>query len=64
MKNFPNHLKKLEKLEWTLDQDIPHPDGIKPTDGRIQCVINDECLIQHGGGLIQIIISKGFDMDG
>ena len=31
MKNFPNHLKKLEKLEWTLDQDIPHPDGIKPT---------------------------------
>ena len=31
MKEFPNHFQKLEKLEWTLDQDIPHPDGIKPT---------------------------------
>jgi len=31
MKGFPNHFQKLEKLEWVLDQDIPHPDGLKPT---------------------------------
>ena len=31
MQEFPNHFQKLEKLEWLLDQDIPHPDGIKPT---------------------------------
>ncbi len=31
MKEFPNHFQKLEKLEWILDQDIPHPDGLKPT---------------------------------
>tara|TARA_B100000614_G_scaffold7435_1_gene6939 strand:- start:23969 stop:24937 length:969 start_codon:yes stop_codon:yes gene_type:complete len=31
MLGWPNHYKKLEKLHWILDQDIPHPDGIKPT---------------------------------
>ena len=31
MQDFPNHFQKLEELEWILDQDIPHPDGIKPT---------------------------------
>ena len=30
-KKFPNHFKKLEKLEWILDQDVPIPDGIKHT---------------------------------
>ena len=28
---FPNHLKKLEELEWTIDQDFPIPDGISHT---------------------------------
>ena len=31
MLDWPNHYKKLEELEWIIDQDIPHPDGIKPT---------------------------------
>ena len=31
MLDWPNHYKKLEELHWVLDQDIPHPDGIKPT---------------------------------
>ena len=31
MQEFPNHFQKLEKLEWTLDQDIPIPDGIQHT---------------------------------
>ena len=31
MQEFSNHFQKLEKLEWILDQDIPHPDGLKPT---------------------------------
>jgi len=30
-KKFPNHFKKLEELEWILDQDVPIPDGIKHT---------------------------------
>ena len=28
---FPNHFKKLEKLEWEIEQDIPIPDGISHT---------------------------------
>jgi len=28
---FPNHFKKLEELEWTIEQDIPIPDDIKHT---------------------------------
>ena len=31
MLDWPNHFKKLEELHWILDQDIPHPDGIKST---------------------------------
>ena len=31
MLGWPNHYEKLEKLNWLIDQDIPHPDGIKPT---------------------------------
>ena len=31
MLDFPNHYKKLEKLEWEIEQDIPIPDGIKHT---------------------------------
>jgi GNAT superfamily N-acetyltransferase len=31
MQKFPKHFQKLEELEWTLDQDIPIPDGIKHT---------------------------------
>ncbi len=31
MLDWPNHYKKLEKLNWLIDKDIPHPDGIKPT---------------------------------
>mgnify|MGYP000685788328 CR=1 FL=1 len=30
-KKFPNHFKKLEELEWTIEQDIPIPDDIKHT---------------------------------
>ena len=28
---FPNHYKKLEKLIWIYDQDMPIPEGIKHT---------------------------------
>ena len=28
---FPNHLKKLEELEWIIEQDFPIPDGISHT---------------------------------
>ena len=28
---FPNHFKKLEKLEWTYAQDFPIPDGVTHT---------------------------------
>ncbi len=31
MLDFPNHYKKLEELEWEIEQDIPIPDGIKHT---------------------------------
>ena len=31
MLKFPNHFKKLEELEWKIEQDIPIPDGIKHT---------------------------------
>ena len=31
MKNKSDHYRKLEKLEWTIDQDIPIPKGIKWT---------------------------------
>ena len=31
MLKFPNHYKKLEQLEWEIEQDIPIPDGIKHT---------------------------------
>jgi len=31
MLDFKNHFKKLEELEWIIDQDIPIPDGIKHT---------------------------------
>ena len=31
MLDFPNHFKKLEELEWEIEQDIPIPDGIKHT---------------------------------
>ena len=31
MLDFPNHYKKLEALEWEIEQDIPIPDGIKHT---------------------------------
>ena len=30
-KKFPDHLKKLEELEWLTEQDIPIPDGISHT---------------------------------
>jgi len=30
-KLFPDHFKKLEELEWIIEQDIPIPDGIKHT---------------------------------
>ena len=30
-KEFPNHFKQLEKLEWKIEQDIPIPDGISHT---------------------------------
>ena len=30
-KKFPDHFKKLEELEWMLEQDIPIPNGIKHT---------------------------------
>jgi len=30
-KKFPNHLKKLEELEWTTGQDIPIPEDITNT---------------------------------
>ena len=28
---FPNHLKKIEELEWTIEKDIPIPNGISHT---------------------------------
>ena len=28
---FPDHFKKLEELEWTIEQDFPIPDGITHT---------------------------------
>ena len=31
MLDWPDHYRKLEELEWTLDQDVPIPDGIKHT---------------------------------
>jgi RimJ/RimL family protein N-acetyltransferase len=31
MLNWPNHYKKLEELEWKIEQDVPIPDGIKHT---------------------------------
>jgi len=31
MLNWPNYYKKLEELEWKIEQDIPIPDGIKHT---------------------------------
>ena len=31
MLDFENHFKKLEELEWIIDQDIPIPDGINHT---------------------------------
>ena len=31
MLNFPNHYKKLEELEWIIEQDFPIPDGISHT---------------------------------
>jgi len=31
MLNWPGHFKKLEELEWEIEQDIPIPDGIKHT---------------------------------
>ena len=30
MLNFPNHFRKLEELEWIVEQDIPQPIGFKP----------------------------------
>jgi GNAT superfamily N-acetyltransferase len=31
MRDWPNHYKKLEELEWTYAQDFPIPDGVKHT---------------------------------
>tara|TARA_X000001036_G_scaffold217895_1_gene203944 strand:- start:2005 stop:2970 length:966 start_codon:yes stop_codon:yes gene_type:complete len=31
MQDFKGHFKKLEELEWVLDQDVPIPNGIKHT---------------------------------
>ena len=31
MLDWSDHYRKLEELEWTLDQDVPIPDGIKHT---------------------------------
>jgi len=31
MLDWPDHYRKLEELKWTLDQDVPIPDGIKHT---------------------------------
>ena len=31
MQDFEDHFKKLEELEWELDQDVPIPNGIKHT---------------------------------
>ena len=43
MLDWPNHYKKLEKLEWTYAQDFPIPNGIKHTRAPFKQFMK-ECL--------------------
>lgn len=47
LKNGFNHYQKLEYLEWTIDQDIPIPNGIKHTRKSFQRYLKDKRFFEE-----------------